>query len=54
LTALILSGKECSEISRVALVEIENATISQKSVSDATLSTTAPGVQVERFTAHAI
>lgn len=49
LTALILSGKDCAEISRVALVEIENATISQKSVADATLATTAPGVAVEHF-----
>jgi len=38
LAALIVAGDDSSAIARVALVEIENAKISQKSVTEAALS----------------
>jgi len=47
LASLIVAGENYSEISRVTLVEIDNAAISQNSVAKATLSTIAPAVQLQ-------
>src|SRR5262249_37577509 len=43
----ILSGKEYTAISRVVLAELQEAAISQKSVTEAALATIAPGVHLE-------
>jgi cytidine deaminase len=50
LAALIVAGDDTSTIARVTLVEMENAKISQKSVTEAALSAIAPaaGLQVLR------
>ena len=52
LAALIVAGDDMSVIGRVVLVEIENAKISQKSVTEAALSAIAPAatLQVVRTT----
>ena len=47
LAALIVAGDNYSAISRVALVELEGAAISQKSVAEAALSTIAPAVKLQ-------
>ena len=52
LIALILAGKKYSTISRVVLVELEDVLISQQTVTEATLTTIAPGIRLERSTAH--
>jgi len=44
---LIVAGESNSAISRVALVEVEGATISQKSVAEAVLAAVAPGVKLQ-------
>ncbi len=47
LAALILASENYSAISRVALVELEGAAISQKSVAEAALGTIAPAVKLQ-------
>jgi cytidine deaminase len=49
--ALILAGDKSSEISRVVLVEVEGAPISQKSVTEAALSAVAPGAKLRLLAA---
>lgn len=50
LAALIVAGENYAAISRVALVEMEGAAISQKSVTEAALSAIAPSVKVQAVT----
>jgi cytidine deaminase len=52
LAALIVAGDDISAIARVVLVEIEDAKISQKSVTEAALAAIAPAIalQVEKAT----
>ena len=47
LAALIVAGETYSVISRVALVELEGAVISQKSVTEAALSAIAPDARLQ-------
>ena len=47
LAALIVGGEQYSEISRVALVEVEGAPISQKALTEAALGAIAPAVRLE-------
>jgi len=47
LVALIVAGESNSAISRVALVEVEGASISQKSVAEAALGTIAPAIKLQ-------
>jgi len=47
LVALIFSGGSLSDISHAALVEVDGATISQKSVTEAVLSAIAPSVKLQ-------
>ncbi len=47
LAALIVAGDDTSAIARVVLVEIENAKISQKSVTEAALSAIAPAAVLQ-------
>ena len=51
LVALILAGDDFSAISQVCLVEVRGAVISQKGVTEAVLSTIAPGVTLQVATA---
>jgi len=51
LVALILAGEDSSRISTVVIVEVEGATISQKSVTDAALSAVAPAAKLRVVTA---
>jgi cytidine deaminase len=51
LTALIFAGEDGAAISRVVLVEVEGASISHKSVTDATLSAIAPAAKLQVATA---
>ncbi len=50
LTALIVAGEAYSAISRVALVEMEGAVISQRSVTQAVLSAITPAVKLQVVT----
>lgn len=50
LAALIVAGETYAAISRVVLVEMENAVISQKSVTEAALSALAPTVKLQVVT----
>lgn len=50
LAALIVAGETYSAISRVVLVEMEKAVISQKSVTEAALSALAPAVKLQVVT----
>ncbi len=50
LAALIVAGEDYSAISRVALVEVEGASISQKSVTEAALGAVAPTVKLQVVT----
>ena len=52
LVQLIVAGEDYGTISRVALAEIKGAKISQKSATEAVLSTIAPSVRVELLTAE--
>jgi len=47
LAALVVAGESHSAISRVVLVEVEGAAISQKSVAEAALAAVAPGVKLQ-------
>ncbi len=47
LVQMIVAGEDCAAISRVVLVEVANAKISQKSVALAVLSAVAPAVRLE-------
>ncbi len=47
LAAWIVAGEDSSAIARVVLVEMENAQISQKSVTEAALSAIAPGARLQ-------
>ena len=51
LAALIVGRESYTAISRVVLVEIEGAAISQRVVTEAALSAIAPGVPLELATA---
>jgi cytidine deaminase len=51
LVALILTGDDASAISTVVLVEVEGAVISQKSVTDAALSSVASAAKLRTVTA---
>lgn len=51
LAALIVAGENNSAISRVTLVEVEGAAISQKSVTEAALRVIGPGVKLQVVTA---
>ena len=51
LVGLILAGENFSAISRVCLVEVKEAVISQKSVTEAILGTIAPTVKLQVVTA---
>lgn len=50
LAALIVAGENYAAISRVALVQMEGAAISQRSVTEAALSAIAPSVKVQAVT----
>ena len=50
LAALIVAGEVSSAISKVALVEMEGAVISQKSVTEAVLSAMAPAATLQIVT----
>jgi cytidine deaminase len=50
LSAFIVAGEDYAAISSVALVEMEGAAISQKSVTEAALSTVAPSVKLQVVT----
>lgn len=50
LAALIVAGEDYSAISKVALVEMEAAAISQKSVTEAALSALAPAARLQTVT----
>ena len=52
LAALIVAGEDYSAISRVTLVEVGGAAISQKSVAEATLSAVAPKTNLRVLTAE--
>ena len=51
LAALIVAGESSSSISRVALVEVEGAVISQRSAAEAVLAAIAPGMKLQVATA---
>lgn len=51
LVQMILGGEETAAITRVALAEISGAKISQKSATEAVLSSIAPSVRLETITA---
>ena len=51
LVALTLAGENSSGVFRVVLIEVEGASISQKSVTEAALGAVAPGVKLQLLTA---
>ena len=53
LAASIAAGEPYSAISAATLVELQNASISQKSVTETVLAAIAPAVKLEVVSAHA-
>jgi hypothetical protein len=51
LAALTVVGESDSSISKVTLVEVEGAVISQRSAAEAVLAAVAPGIELQVVTA---